>query len=434
MDPAHPVGHEAAEEEGGGDRPRVGGGGGVEGVRDPRLQQVAVGLVEGEAPQGVAGRLGVAGEGRRRLVVVGEQGREIGSQGDARRAGQGREVDEEVRLLARRLGERVAEHDAPLRVRVVHLHGQAGPRAEHVARPVGVARHRVLDRRNEHPEPHREGRLHRQPGEPEDVRRAPHVLLHQPHAVRGLEVEAPRVEAHPLAREGHAGGGRVSPTQIDEARRRRARPPDRVDRGVAVREEVAAGDAGALRAVPGGEGARRLAEVPGEEVVGRRVDEVADEGDRLDLAAGPSRRFGVHAQGRRPALRLRGAAPRLLLLPVTVEPVGPEPPADRDAFEVRRIEPGPDPVAAGGERTRKVGAAPRVGPVRDPGDYGFQIAAGARHEAAGVGPRPEAGVPRPAFQGLGAIPEPVFEAVLAHEVDRNLVRLGSAADEAGLHG
>ena len=219
----------------------------------------------------------------------------------------------------------------------------------------------------------------------------------------------------------------VPPAEIDEARGVRARPAHRVDRGVAVRDQLVAGDGRALRPEAVGEGARRLEEVPGEEVAGRGVDEVADEGDGLDLAAGAERGAGIGAKDRPLALPL--------LSPVAIEAVGPEPPSDRDPFEVGGLEPGPDPVPAGGEGGGKVRAAPWIQGVRgvrgagDPDQHRTELVARVRHEAAGMGACLEAGGPHPAASRLRLPLEPLLEAVLVDEVDGNPVGSGRPAVE-----
>src|SRR3546814_13043718 len=73
------------------------------------------------------------------LVGVAEEGRQFRSEGDARRAGKGSEVDQQVRLLAVRLGERVAENEASLGVGVADLDRQALARLQHVERPERIA-------------------------------------------------------------------------------------------------------------------------------------------------------------------------------------------------------------------------------------------------------------------------------------------------------
>ena len=58
---------------------------------------------------------------------------------------------------------------------------------------------------------HRQPRGHDHPAERQGVGRAAHVLLHQPHAGRGLDVQAAGVEHHALADQGDQRDGRPRP-------------------------------------------------------------------------------------------------------------------------------------------------------------------------------------------------------------------------------
>jgi hypothetical protein len=64
-------------------------------------------------------------------------------------------------------------------------------------------------------QPHRQSRRHDQVGQRKHMRRAAHVLLHQAHAGRRLDVEPAGIEAHALADQRDAGMGGVAPFQLD---------------------------------------------------------------------------------------------------------------------------------------------------------------------------------------------------------------------------
>ncbi len=70
---------------------------------------------------------------------------------------------------------------------------------QHVARPHGVARDGVLDHRDQHRQAHRQAGGHHHPAQRQGVGGAAHVLLHQSHAGRRLDVQAAGVEHHALA-------------------------------------------------------------------------------------------------------------------------------------------------------------------------------------------------------------------------------------------
>ena len=56
----------------------------------------------------------------------------------------------------------VGQDQAAFGVGVADLDGQALAAVQNVARPEGVGRHGVLDRRDQHHQPHRQTRLHDQ--------------------------------------------------------------------------------------------------------------------------------------------------------------------------------------------------------------------------------------------------------------------------------
>ena len=58
---------------------------------------------------------------------------------------------------------------------------------------------------------------------------AAHVLLHEQHAARRLDIETAGVEADALADERHQRRALAPPRQVDEARRARAGAADRMD-------------------------------------------------------------------------------------------------------------------------------------------------------------------------------------------------------------
>src|SRR3546814_17292373 len=73
---------------------------------------LAVGLVQGQAPYRVALRSAVAQDEPRQLVVIAEKRRQFRPERDARGAGQGGDVDQQVGLFAVSLGKGVAKNEA----------------------------------------------------------------------------------------------------------------------------------------------------------------------------------------------------------------------------------------------------------------------------------------------------------------------------------
>src|SRR3546814_15719967 len=91
------------------------------------------------------------------------------------------------------------------------------------------------------------------------MRRAAHILLHQPHPGCGLDVESPAVEADPLADERDARMILLAPLDFDQPRRMmlRRRAPARVDHRIALfarldRKSVWAGKSVSVRVNLGG--------------------------------------------------------------------------------------------------------------------------------------------------------------------------------------
>jgi hypothetical protein len=160
-------------------------------------------------------------------------------------------------------------------------------RDDHVAGAEGGGRNAVLDRRDEQMEPNRQPLGDDQLGEAERVRGAAHVLLHQPHAARRLDVEPAAVEAHALADDRDARVGLAAPAQLDQPRGALARcaAPDRGDHRIAGVERVAIGDLDLAAAVVA-KRADRGFELGRAEVGRGGVDEVADQGGGLGLADG----------------------------------------------------------------------------------------------------------------------------------------------------
>ena len=108
-----------------------------------------------------------------------------------------------------------------------------------------------------------------------------HVLLHQEHRRRRLDVEAAGIERDALSHQGHFRSAFLSPGEVDEPRGRRGGAADGVDHREILLQQLIADDALERGVVALCEMARRGFDPVGAEVVGRRVDQVAAEDDRL---------------------------------------------------------------------------------------------------------------------------------------------------------
>ena len=345
---AVPSGHELLQEQGGGHRARQRRFGDVAEIGDVGGEHLLIMLPERHPPQRVGNLLALRQQRVGERVVIGEQGGKVGAERDPRGAGQGGEIEDQLGLLLGRAGERVGEDQPPLRVGIADLDGEPLAALQDVAGPEGVAGDGILDRRDDQVQADRQAAEHDQAGEGERVRGAAHVLLHQPHARRRLEVEPARIEADALADDRDPRMAPVAPFQLDQPRRAAGArgAADRGDHRIALVERLAGGDR-RLGAARLGERAGRRLQLGRAEVAGGRVDEVADQEGRFGDQHGlldPRRLVGQqHA---------RALAAVLLL--VAVEAILAEQPAEH-----RRAGPAArHPVAALGQALRRLGEAP----------------------------------------------------------------------------
>ena len=424
MQPGQAVGYEAFQVQRGGDRAGVARGAAVGEVGEVGVEHLAIGAPQRQPPQRIGHRRAGGQRGLGQRIVVAEQRRQVRSQRHARGAGEGGEVDHQIRLLLGAVGHRVAQHQAALGVGVVDLHAVAGAGDHHFAGAQRVAAHRVLHRGHQQGEPHRQLRLHHQPGQCDRVRGAAHVLLHPAHAVGGLEVEAAGVEAHALAHEHQLRVIRLAPAQFEQPRRAVAGAAHRVDGGEVRRKQFVADPCAQLGLVCLAELLDRRAELLGAHVLGGRVDQVAHQRGGVGQRLHRGQRGGVQ--------RERGR--RVLRLAVAGELVGAQRPAQRGLHRVERHAFRGELVDAGGQRGRQAGErAQRVGRVhahQHAGGLALRIgeqqgAAGPGLEAVRIQPAPLRGI-QPLLRagevaGVGGL-------------DRDAMAGGGGAVEQGWHG
>ena len=177
---------------------------------------------------------------RRKRLVVGVEGRQVGPERDARSARQRAHVDKQIGRLLVGERERIGKHQPAFRIGIADLDGQALARAIDVERPERRARDGILDRRDQNAQPHRQLAVHDHVRERERRRGAAHVLLHDQHRGRRLEVEAAGVEADALADQRDLRRRRIAPVQIDQARRAVGGAADRVDEREILLQQIVA--------------------------------------------------------------------------------------------------------------------------------------------------------------------------------------------------
>src|SRR5215203_2649899 len=337
-------------------------------VGELRVDELVVGRAERHAPDLLARGLARGRQALRDLVVVREQAGVLLAERDHDGAGERREVDHELRLVALlHVPEEIGEHEPAFRVGVDDLDGLPRHGRHDVARALRGPVGHVLDEADD-PDGVDLGlagseRVH----EADDAGRPRHVALHVLHPAARLDGDAARIEDHALADEGDRGGAVLAavPAHNDDpavVRRalahREQRPHAELREGLPVQHLDLYADLG--------ERLRSTGELLRREDVRRLVDEVPRDrhpgSDRLARLDGTPRRsrIGHHEGEARHALFV---LPVLRLGLVALELVGPEPRAeDRVGDAVDRVryarnvekdcrlpsrDPGPDGPAEG---------------------------------------------------------------------------------------
>ena len=222
-----------------------------------------------------------------------------------------------------------------------------------VPRAEGRARDCVLDRRHEHAKPQGQPSAHDHVGQSEGRGCSAHVLLHEEHGGRRLDVEAARVEGDALAHESHLRGIVATPDDVDEPRRGCGGAADRVNHRKVLPEQVVAHHARERGTVPLGEVPSRRLDSIRSQIVGGRVDEVTA---RRYGVGDPRHLVVVDAVRHNEPCRLRAT------LAVTVEAVRAEEPAQGRERGIRWS--GLEPVHAVGEDGRELARQERIDVLR----------------------------------------------------------------------
>ena len=166
--------------------------------RRPLGQFLVLG-VEWQPPGQLAGALGRRLDLGGELVVVRDQRRIGGPEGDQHRAGQGGQVHEPVGTELDRVGEGVGQDQAPLGVGVIHLHGLAIQLGDDVAGLDRASARHVLRRGDHRQQVDRHLQLGDRRHGLEDHRSPGHVHLHLVHGLRRLDGDPAAVEGDALA-------------------------------------------------------------------------------------------------------------------------------------------------------------------------------------------------------------------------------------------
>ena len=172
---------------------------------------------------------------------------------------------------------------------------------QHVTRTEGITGNRILHRRDQYTQPHRQLRVHDHGGEAQHIGGSAHVLLHQQHAACRFDVEAAGIEADALANQRDFRVACLAPAKIDQAWRNSASTTDRMDHRKILLQKRIAFSNGNIGFVLGRQFTGRIFESIWSHIVGRRVDEIAHQHNRRGDAA--DFRF-VHAIGQSEADRL----------------------------------------------------------------------------------------------------------------------------------
>ncbi len=178
----------------------------------------------------------------RHFIAVRIKRGQIGPEGRARRAGEGRYIDHQRGFIRITFGQRIRKNHAPFRIRRADLDGEAFARCHHILRAERIARDAVFHRRNQHAQPHGQLRRDDKLREAKHQCRTAHIFLHQLHARIGLEVEPTRIERDALADQHHQRVRFFTMRQLDEARGLACRAADGVNGRVVLFQQRIADD------------------------------------------------------------------------------------------------------------------------------------------------------------------------------------------------
>ena len=137
-----------------------------------------------------------------RVVVIREQRRKLGAERHPRGARQGREIDHEIRFLLAGEGDGVGKHQPAFGIGVADFDRNVGAGVDDVERPHRFRRNCVLCRRHQNPQSDRHAGSHQRRRQAKNGGRPAHVLFHDFHRLRRLQIQPARIEADALADQG----------------------------------------------------------------------------------------------------------------------------------------------------------------------------------------------------------------------------------------
>ena len=171
-------------------------------VGERAIELFLVLIEQRQLPGAVVGGLAGAEQLLDQFVVIAQQARSVGTQGNDARAGQGRDVDHGLGLEALGVGQGIAQHQAAFGVGVEDLHSLAAHGGDDIAwASRAAARHVLGTGQNAHQVDRQLEFQHGTQGA-EHAGGAAHVVLHLVHAGTGLEADTAGIEGNAFTYQG----------------------------------------------------------------------------------------------------------------------------------------------------------------------------------------------------------------------------------------
>jgi hypothetical protein len=127
-------------------------------------------------------------------------------------------IDNQLRRLFIGQSQSFAKHKSTFGIGIANFDGQAFSRLENIAGTKGIARDGIFNGRNEYAQSYFQLRTHDQLRQTQHIGGPAHILLHQQHARRRLDVEAARIKTHTFAHQRDLGMFGIAPDEINQPR------------------------------------------------------------------------------------------------------------------------------------------------------------------------------------------------------------------------
>ena len=163
------------------------------------IELLLVVVPQGHPPDAIGGGLSGGDDLFGEMIILGEKPRRVLAQCNHAGAGQGGQIDHQLRVEALAVGECVAEDESAFGIRIEDLDGLARHAGHDVPGFVGVAVGHVLRRGDDADQVDRQAQLAGRKHGPEDTGAAAHVVLHLVHVRGRLDRDAAGVEGEALA-------------------------------------------------------------------------------------------------------------------------------------------------------------------------------------------------------------------------------------------